>query len=284
MTALSANQLQDFQRDGFLVLPQFFGDSELGAVRDRMAEMVDEFDPDTVSTVFSTTEHLHAQDDYFLTSGDTVRFFFEEGALDDAGNLVVDKQVAINKVGHAMHDLDPVFDSFSRDPRIGKLVRSLGLIDPLLLQSMYIFKQPRIGGEVTWHCDHTFLWTEPQSTVGLWVALEDSTLDNGCLWAVPGGHVSQPPKGRFRREGSGTTMDVFDASPYDTASKVALPVEAGALIVLHSSLPHWSAPNTTDVSRHAYTLHVIDGAADYASDNWLQRPAASAAGPLRGFA
>ncbi len=64
----------------------------------------------------------------------------------------------------------------------------LGIERPLLLQGMYIFKQPRIGGEVTCHQDSTFLYTEPQNIIGLWFALEDATVENGCLWAIPGGH------------------------------------------------------------------------------------------------
>ena len=52
------------------------------------------------------------------------------------------------------------------------------------------------------------------------------------------------------------------------------------MLVLHGTLPHWSAPNTSATSRHAYTLHVIDGAADYPDDNWLRRAPDM---PLRGF-
>ena len=56
--------------------------------------------------------------------------------------------------------------------------------------------------------------------------------------------------------------------------------EAGTLIAFHGCLPHWSGANTSDRSRLAYTLHVIDGIAHYRADNWLQR---SADLPLRGF-
>ena len=51
---------------------------------------------------------------------------------------------------------------------------------------MYIFKQPHIGGEVTCHQDSTFLYTKPESAVGFWVALEDATIENGCLWVSRG--------------------------------------------------------------------------------------------------
>jgi phytanoyl-CoA hydroxylase len=50
---------------------------------------------------------------------------------------------------------------------------------------MYIFKQPRIGGEVTCHQDSAFLYNDPISIAGLWFALEDATTENGCLWAIP---------------------------------------------------------------------------------------------------
>ena len=131
----------------------------------------------------------------------------------------------------------------------------------------------RIGGEVVSHNDHTFLWTDPQTVTGFWFALEEATLENGCLWALPGGHRI-PPKQRFRRDGhGGTTFDVLDDSPYPEDGLVPLEVPAGTLVVLHGLLPHRSGPNRSDRSRHAYTLHVIDRTAAYPEDNWLQRPA-----------
>jgi phytanoyl-CoA hydroxylase len=60
-----------------------------------------------------------------------------------------------------MHDLDPDFDAFSRTAKLAAVVESLGYKDPVLLQSMYVFKPPRIGGEVYCHQDSTFLYTDP---------------------------------------------------------------------------------------------------------------------------
>ncbi len=54
--------------------------------------------------------------------------------------------------------------------------------------------------------------------------------------------------------------ETLDPSPYPTGPKVALDAKKGSLVVLHGLLPHWSGPNRSDRSRHAYTLHVIDGA------------------------
>ncbi|MGI9436623.1 MAG: phytanoyl-CoA dioxygenase family protein [Geminicoccaceae bacterium] len=268
-----------FERDGFLMLPDFVEVKACEALRERMAMLVFDFEPSEVATIFSTTEASHAQDAYFLDSGDKIRFFFEKDAFDDRGRLRQGKETSLNKVGHALHDLDPVFDAFSRQPPLADIAENLGIASPLLLQSMYIFKQPRIGGEVVCHQDATFLHTEPSSVMGLWFALEDATQENGCLWAEPGGHKG-PLRSRFVRNGNMTEMIELDPTPLPTDGLVPLEVKRGSLIVLHGLLPHWSAPNRSLRSRHAYAVHVIDGAAAYSGDNWLQRAGEM---PLRGF-
>ncbi|MDH3660767.1 MAG: phytanoyl-CoA dioxygenase family protein [Alphaproteobacteria bacterium] len=273
---MTKNLRAAFERDGYLILPGFVDGAACDALKGRMVEA---FEPDEVATIFSTTEKTHAQDAYFLESGDKIRFFFEEEAFDREGRLRQAKEASINKVGHALHDLDPVFDGFSRAPALAELVKALGLQAALLLQSMYIFKQPRIGGEVICHQDATFLHTEPQSVVGLWFALEDATKENGCLWAEPGGHEG-PLRSRFIRNDRGTEMIELDSTPLPTEGLAPLEVERGSLVVLHGLLPHWSAPNRSASSRHAYALHVIDGEAHYSRDNWLQRAEDM---PLRGF-
>lgn len=127
-------------------------------------------------------------DHYFLGSAGGIGCFFEEGAFDEQGNQIRPKSLAINKIGHAMHDLDPIFHAWSYSEKVKALSRSLGFKRPLPAQSMYIFKQPGIGGEVVPHQDSTFLYTTPPSVVGYWLALEDATKTNGCLWAIPGSH------------------------------------------------------------------------------------------------
>jgi phytanoyl-CoA hydroxylase len=273
-------QLERYERDGFLVLDDFIETKACDRLRARAEELVGEFDPTGVVSIFSTHEQTRTSDDYFLESGDKIRFFFEENAFLPDGTLRQSKERSINKIGHALHDLDRVFDRFSRTPAIEQLVADLGIERPLLLQSMYIFKQPKIGGEVTCHQDATFLFTEPLRLVGLWFALEDATIENGCLWAIRGGH-KLGLKSRFvRAKGGGTRFNVFDSSPWPEEKLQPLEVKKGTLIVLHGLLPHLSRENTSPRSRHAYTLHVIDATSRYPADNWLHR---SAEIPLRGF-
>lgn len=271
MTQLTSEQLARFARDGFLVLKGFVAREACVALRARAAELVAEFDPRGVVSVFSTNEQTRTSDDYFLESGDQIRFFFEERAFHEDGSLRQSKEHSINKIGHALHDLDAVFDGFSRTPKLASLVASLGFERPLLIQSMYIFKQPNIGGEVTCHQDSTFLHTEPQSVVGLWFALEAATRENGCLWALPGGHKLGLKSRFMRAPGGGTRFEVFDDEPWPLDKLVPLEVPEGALILLDGQLPHLSRANLSPRSRHAYTLHVIEGNCHYDSGNWLQR-------------
>jgi phytanoyl-CoA hydroxylase len=313
-------EIEKYRRDGFLVLEDFVSGEACDALRARAAELVRDFDPAGMVSIFSTHEQTRSSDEYFLGSGDRIRFFFEENAFNSDGTLKQSKEQSINKIGHALHDLDPVFDRFSRARKIEEMVLQLGIAHPLLLQSMYIFKQPRIGGEVSCHQDATFLYTEPLRMVGLWFALEDASVENGCLWAIPGGHklglksrfvrlspstdrleagyrprpdstdrleAGYPPHNSTDRLEAGyrppvekTRFEILDESPWPEEELKPLEVKKGTLIVLDPLLPHLSRENRSPKSRHAYTLHVIDASTHYPKENWLQR---SRQMPPRGF-
>lgn len=283
---LSPTDLETWQRDGCLVLPGFKAAHETAAACQRARELVEAFTPSANTSRFSTRDRSHVADAALLASAEEVHCFFEEEALDESGRLRVPKERSINKIGHALHDRDAVFDAFSHGPALAELGRDLGLLQPQVWQSQVIFKQPHIGGEVGWHQDASFFVTTPQTVTTFWFALEDATLDNGCLWVVPGGH--RGAMGVLREQylcdhTAGTLrMLALDSTPWPTtAEAVPLPVAAGTLIVFHGQLPHYSAPNRSAKSRLAYTLHVTDASASYAPENWLQR---SAALPVRGLA
>jgi len=175
-----------FSNDGVLVLENYLTGQQCDDLKAASHRLVENFDPAEVQSVFSTKNRQHAADKYFQESGDKIRYFFEAGAIDEYGNLLRDKYSCLNKIGHALHDLDTDFDAFSRQEKLANTARDCGLKDPGLVQSMVIFKQPEIGGEVGMHQDATFLHTTPQSVVGFWFALEDATTENGCLFGLPG--------------------------------------------------------------------------------------------------
>lgn len=282
-TGLPAEASAAFQRDGVIVIEDFVPSAQCVALRRRALELVDEVGPSSPGTVFSTRDNRHARDRYFEESANGIGAFFEEGAFDAEGNLQVPLARAINKLGHAMHDLDPVFDAFSHGERLQRVADGVGLIDPLVVQSMYIFKQPGIGGEVVCHQDSTFLYTEPESVIGFWFAIEDAHRGNGCLGGLPGEHA-KGLRDLHRRmpDGSLQMHRLQPALQWDMSKLEWLEARQGTLVVFNGTFPHLSEANTSAESRHAYTLHAVSGRAQYTADNWIQRPA-SLGMPFRGF-
>ena len=275
---LTEEQVSFFHRHGYLVIPRFWDDETVSRLRTRILEVVQGYGDlsSQEAAVFTTNEQSRDDDDYFLSSGGKISFFWEENSRDSHGNWRQSPEMSINKIGHALHDLDPVFEAVSYSPRVGDICRDLGLRRPKSVQSMYIFKQPRIGGEVSPHQDGTFLYTEPQSVLGLWWALDDCSVTNGCLWVVPGSH-KLPVSRKFRRKPAPSRgTEFFPPEPVSFDLKGSVPVECplGTLVLLHSALVHFSEENRSSHSRHAYTLHVVEGVPDvvYPEDNWLQRP------------
>lgn len=276
---LDDRQLEGFQRDGYLVIEDFMGADTRSALRERALELVDAWEPGArpENSVFTTDEQDRATTDEFLASASRSWCFFETGAIDPDGSINRPRHLSINKIGHAMHDLDPVFESATYTRELAEVATDLGFADALALQSMYIFKQPGIGGEVGCHQDATYLYTDPITVTGFWFAIEDATIDNGCLWAAPGAHRSNLRQVFARRDAddgeSLTEFRVLDPTPLPTPDDGLVPLEvpAGTLVVLDGLLPHWSDVNRSPRSRHAYTVHCIDGTAQYPQWNWLQR-------------
>ena len=272
---LSASQAGQFHDNGYLVLEGAIAPGQIEALKNAALQIVDGFDISRHRAVFSTTDRDRGRDDYFFGSAENIHCFLEEGALGADGELLKPPRLAINKIGHAMHDLNPVFGAFCRLPVFGRVLRDIGYVAPVLWQTMYSFKQPHIGGEVRWHQDGSYLITEPPSVTGVWVAIEDANRDNGCLWVQPGGHRS-PLREIYqvdwtKREGALTELD---NTPWPSPNEaVAVEVPAGSVVIFHDHMPHYSSQNRSDRSRHAFTLHVAESKSGWSRRNWLQRPA-----------
>ena len=274
MAVLSLKQLEQFKKQGYLILPAYLTENQTKAARNRIFEIINEFDQSKIFR-FSTTDHTLTSTSYFIESGSSISCFFEEEAFDQQGRLTQPRELSVNKVGHALHDLDPVFRDLSYQEDLAVICSQIGMQDPSIVQSQYIFKQPGIGGEVVPHQDSTFIYTNPLSCVGFWMALEDANVQNGCLMAIPGSHLSDLGSLRFVRNQPGTQTQFIgeNKASWDLDQMVPLEASSGSLVMLHGSLVHMSMPNRSAHSRHAYIIHVVDAEAEWPENNWLQRPA-----------
>ena len=269
---LSTKQKNQFQKQGYLVLPKLFDRAQIAELKEAALRIVDQFDAESTRAVFSTeTESNTNRDDYFLSSDNKIRCFFEEDAFTQSGQLAQAKALSINKIGHALHVLNPVFKKFSQQRLIAKIAEDAGVSSPEIRQSMYIFKQPKIGGVIRWHQDATYFFTSPQSVVTFWFAIEDATLENGCLQVDKQG-ANFPLKEQFKRYTDDNTalVELENIQWPDQERALPLEVKAGSLVIFNGALPHFSEANRSRQSRHAFTLHITSADAKYHEHNWLR--------------
>jgi len=256
----------EFQESGFLHLKSMVSRAACEKLVQRMRDLVARYAPQDRAKIFETGPNSQTADQHFLQSAQKISFFFDKNSHNSHDNSNTFK--ALNKVGHALHDLCPVYRRFSHDEKFYDLMKTLGHVKSKLVQSMFIFKQPFFGDAVPAHQDATFLYTSPLSTIGLWFALEDANEHNGCLWALPGAHKGVL-KERFSRVNNNLSFKDQKKVRWPHHQFIPLRARAGDVIVLHGLLPHRSEQNRSSKTRFAYTLHFVDKLSYYPKDNWL---------------
>lgn len=159
-------------------------------------------------------------------------------------------------------------------------------MNPMLVQSMYIFKSAKVGGEVTPHQDSTYLISDPLSCKAIWVALDNATTENGCMWGIPGSHKTTPIEYYMKanrkqiKNENGETVKTENTVYYDPEeppkyvieNEVPLAMNKGSIVLFDGAFVHYSKHNYSEKRRHAFTMHMVEGHKTvWHEDNWLQR-------------
>jgi len=258
-----------FQQQGYLIVPDFIPASVCDLLMHQASSLIGKLDLESIQSFFSRNNNGYTHGQYFLNSAHDIHFFIDKNAFDSHGNIQLDKQSIINKIGHGLHEVDPVFYCFSQMASIIRLLEQINIKNPTLLQSMYLCKQPFIGDEVDCHQDETYIWVNDGHIIGLWFALQDAMIENGCLWVLPNGHHEKVRSRMIRTLDDQIKIETFDQTPWSPTTMVPLEVKKGSVIVLHGRIPHMSYRNQSRHSRHAYTLHVKAKHQQLAVGNWL---------------
>jgi ectoine hydroxylase-related dioxygenase (phytanoyl-CoA dioxygenase family) len=227
---LTARQVEDFRQSGYLLIDQFLDEATIERYRAAYME---------------TVERLRAEN--ALRNG---------AAADDSD---AHEKVYQLRTAHLLHR---AFDEHVRNPALLDIVQSLIGADIQLVHYQGLYKPPLSGGSVAWHQDD-YYWPSNdtnEGSVSFWVPLDDTTVENGCMWYVPGSHHRLLPHDQLwdpqKRKGFYYGISQLP----DELEQRAIPAEvrAGGLAIHAGSLVHSSRPNHSPRPRRALAAHFIN--------------------------
>jgi ectoine hydroxylase-related dioxygenase (phytanoyl-CoA dioxygenase family) len=226
---LAATDLDAYAVQGFVRIPAFADPSTCEAMLDRVVEVV------------------HAAD-----RGDDVApaFVMMEGQADFVGRPPEDRVAKIFRLAR-----DPVFAEFAARPDVVAMVRQLlGTEDVSCFLSQFIFKNPGAWGQ-PWHQDSFYFPFEPaRPVVGVWLAVTEATLENGCLHVLPGSH-REPVHEHVPDRRPGALFGYVEIVDHDMAASEPVLMAPGDLLLFDSHLMHCSTDNEADHLRAAMVYH-----------------------------
>ncbi len=166
---------------------------------------------------------------------------------------------------HMPHFVSPVVRRFTAHPGITEVLgRIVGAhLRPghwnggvKCMQSMFFAKPPGKPGQA-WHQDECFIPTRDRSLCAAWIAIDDATLDNGCLRVIPGSHLA----GTLYPFREHSQTDEFDPAPeshgFDDDNEIAVELRAGSVLFFNGYLLHRSRKNTSGRYRRALVNHYM---------------------------
>lgn len=167
---------------------------------------------------------------------------------------------------------DPFWVRLVSDDRLLDIAERFVGPDIALFASHYISKPPYAGKPVLWHQDAAYWNLEPMNVVTLWLAVDDSDAENGCLRVVPGSHRREIEQMRDRPDiesvlGSEVAVEVQEHEAYDMV------LRAGDVEVHHPNIIHGSNANLSPRRRCGLTIRYIPTSTRITGD---EQPFASA--------
>lgn len=160
------------------------------------------------------------------------------------------RQDAVRKIG-AFVEFDARLKAISHHPAIlAAITKLLGGLPPEMFQDMALIKPPRLGREKPWHQDKAYFeYALNAKVVGVWIALDEATVANGCMQIMPGRHKEGPLLHYQLRD-----WQICDKTMLGRKS-VAVPLKPGGLLFFDGMLPHGTPHNSSPNRRRALQFH-----------------------------
>jgi phytanoyl-CoA hydroxylase len=226
----SADQIISFVEDGFLVLPDLVTPSEVEELRRDTAHIARGGYP------CESLQPLHAE----MSDDEALR------------NILCI---------HQPHYISPVMQRYARHPQVCGVLSQITAAhlqfwdgSVKCMQSMLFVKPPGFPGQA-WHQDEIYIPTRDRSLIGAWIALDDATIENGCLYVIPGSHRN----GYLYPQRPHTDPDEFDFAPeshgFDESAEVPVEVTAGSVVFFNGYLLHRSRRNRSEGYRRVLVNH-----------------------------
>lgn len=287
---LTDAQLAKFDKDGFLVLENFFSPTKLLNQANELIEKIVSANPDLNQvhnfpflSCNESTPPTKEDLDYFMSSADQIKLFTnmpmsDVVPADDFNAKMKFIRKNGNRLGHALHALDPVFKEFTFSKPIQDIYRSFGWKKPIVCQSMYIFKTNFSDSSDHGHQAATYVHVEPpECLISMWFAIMDNTESNGCLQFIPGSHkqgldtkfIRNPDEDEFNH---GKQL-IYTSKPvtYRQEQYVSMPIKRGSAILMNSQVVHKSLTGGQSQARDVYAFHVYDAEqGQFEDDNWME--------------
>lgn len=236
---LTKAQIEEYKQQGFIIIKQLFSADECDELNRNAIDMVTEKVP--------------------LGEGNSCQMEPDALALGLVTESNADPQYLF-KIGHRMHITDPVFHYFAVHNKIAGVLNSLIGSEIKCVQSMYIDKPKKIGVGQPYHQDSHYIEMDPDTLVGVWIALDDVDVANGCLHVIPGSHreTVHPHEAAIDERQRQLYLEVHEARE---RFEVACQIPKGGAVFFPGTMLHRSGNNTTlDRQRRAYVLHYADAA------------------------
>ncbi len=247
--AIDQAHIDQFQRDGYLAFEDVLSLDEVESTRTALTELA----TGLILKAQQNRARVVPQNESASRNYSGARIqendgpfgvHFEPG-FDPLSLSVEEAELKIRKL-YSYHQEHSIFRSLVVHPRIKGFVESILGMESILKNEMALSKVPDIGSEKPWHQDNAyFVYVPLDSIITAWIALDDATEDNGCMFVIPGGH-----KIGALKHVHGADCEILEGR-LDKSEAIPIELKAGGAMFFSGMLPHQTPPNTTSTRRRA---------------------------------